>query len=238
MAIRGGGSAAGRSRPIPPVRDDAGGWRERSTQPRVEALEAARARSLERATRFVHAALALLHESMSADFPVRLVIERSGLSRRAFYDLFDGKDDLLVAVYEETIRVMCAEIGDQLGSVHDPTARLRLIVTELFRRSSSNRGVQASALMSAEYNRLGALRPAPLRAAVEPAVALLRGEIESAMEAGVVRRDDPAALARIVLDLGLAHIDTRLLDSADGSTPLVTADILWRFCSHGLGVPE
>ena len=92
--------------------------------------------------------------------------------------------------------------------------------------------------MSAEYKRLAAVRPTELRAALEPAVLLLRNEIEDAMRANVVRQDDPTVLARIVLNLGLAHINTRLLDTADGSTPVVTADSLWRFCHHGLGVRE
>jgi AcrR family transcriptional regulator len=213
-----------------------GGWRERSTNTKVEALEAARERSLERATHFVQAAFALLHESRSADFSVRQVIARSGLSRRAFYELFESKDDLLVAVYEETIRVMCDEIRRELEGIGDPVERLRVIVTELFMRSSSADRVQASALMSAEYKRLASLRPSELRAAIEPALSLLRSELEDAMRAGVVGEDDPKVLARIVLNLGLAHINTRLLDAADGETPLVTPESLWRFFRHGLDI--
>lgn len=212
------------------------GWRERSTKSRAHAASAVQLRSLERATKFVRAALTLMSTTLTTDFSVRHVIERAGLSRRAFYELFESKDDLLVAVYEETIRMMVGEIQERIGWVDDPVERLRIIVTEVFVRSSSGPSVRESALLSTEYQRLAVLRPKELREAIEPAVALLRGEIEQAMLKGLVPRDDPAVLARILLNVASAHISTALLETSNGASGGVSADDLWKFCRQGLGV--
>jgi AcrR family transcriptional regulator len=212
------------------------GWRERSTASRAHAAEAVRIRSLERATKFVHAALSLMSATLTVDFSVRQVIERAGLSRRAFYDLFESKDDLLVAVYEETIRMMVGEIEVLIAEVDDPIERLRIIVTELFLRSSTGPSVRESALLSTEYRRLGVLRPKELREAIEPSIALMRREIERAMDASLIPPDDPSVLAKILLNVASAHITTALLETSSATTGGITTDDLWKFCRQGLGV--
>ncbi len=101
--------------------------------------------------------------------------------------------------------------------------------------------MRQSALMSTEYKRLAALRPKELREAIAPAVGLLRVEIERAMNAGIVRRDDPLVLARILLNVGSAHINTALLETSDGARSGMTSDLprlrdLWKFCRHVLEI--
>ena len=211
------------------------GWRERSTR---LSSEATRQRSLERATAFVLSALALLEETLSADFSVRQVIARSGLSRRAFYEIFEGKDDLLIATYEETIRRLVQGLDDKLAMVEAPVERLRVIVDRLFVGSASDERVQHAAVMTREYMRLAVLQPDAMRGAIEPAIAYLRTEIAHAMEVGAIRSDDAAVLAMMLFNFGVAHIPTRVLETRGGGDPTITATAHWNFCRRALGVED
>ena len=72
-------------------------WRPRAADRVTRAL---RARAGARNDRFLQTALQLLSDGRS-DFSVREFIEMSQMSTRSFYESFDGKDDLLLAIYEE-----------------------------------------------------------------------------------------------------------------------------------------
>src|SRR3984893_7918758 len=67
-------------------------------------LRNARARAQARSDRFVSAAIELLGERDESDFTIQDVVDRSNMSQRTFYTFFDGKDSLLLAVYETILR--------------------------------------------------------------------------------------------------------------------------------------
>src|SRR5207302_1856496 len=75
-------------------------WRERAVS---RSLTAARSRAEERVQRFLDAAFALIDEKGTTDFTIQEVIDRSNQSLRAFYQHFNGKDELLLALFEETV---------------------------------------------------------------------------------------------------------------------------------------
>ena len=54
--------------------------------------------------RFLDAAFELIDEKGTTDFTIQEVIDRSKQSLRGFYQYFDGKDELLLALFEETVR--------------------------------------------------------------------------------------------------------------------------------------
>ena len=54
--------------------------------------------------RFLDAAFELIDEKGSTEFTIQEVIERSKQSLRGFYEYFDGKDELVLALFEETVR--------------------------------------------------------------------------------------------------------------------------------------
>src|SRR2546427_8222498 len=76
-------------------------WRQRAVS---RSLSAARSRAEQRVQRFLDAALDLIDEKDTTDFTIQEVVDRSKQSLRGFYQYFDGKDDLLLALFEETIR--------------------------------------------------------------------------------------------------------------------------------------
>ena len=76
-------------------------WRQRAVS---RSLNAARSRAEQRVQRFLDAAFALIDEKGTTDFTIQEVIDRSKQSLRGFYQYFDGKDELLLALFEETVR--------------------------------------------------------------------------------------------------------------------------------------
>ena len=76
-------------------------WEDRTAQ---RVMEGSREQILERSRRIVEAAYELLEEDGLEGLTIRAVLNKTGLSRRAFYERFEGKDDLVLAVFEQTIQ--------------------------------------------------------------------------------------------------------------------------------------
>src|SRR4051812_21175223 len=90
-------------------------WRERAVS---RSLNAARSRAEVRVQRFLDAAFELIDEKGSTEFTIQEVIDRSKQSLRGFYQYFTVKDELLLALFEETVR----EATDDLRTVVDATS--------------------------------------------------------------------------------------------------------------------
>jgi len=84
-------------------------WEERSTH---RVLAAHREQILERSRQIVEAAYQLLEEKGLEGLTIRAVLTKTGLSRRAFYERFADKDELVLAVFEETIRLATNHYGE------------------------------------------------------------------------------------------------------------------------------
>src|SRR4051794_39783354 len=97
-------------------------WRQRAVS---RSLNAARSRAEQRVQRFLDAAFSLIDEKGTTEFTIQEVIDRSKQSLRGFYQYFDGKDELLLALFEEAI----GESIDDLRAVVEvetaPPERLR-----------------------------------------------------------------------------------------------------------------
>ena len=106
-------------------------WRQRAVS---KSLKAARSRAEKRVQRFMDAAFELIDEKGTTDFTIQEVIDRSEQSLRGFYQYFDGKDELLLALFEETVRRgrrrpaprrrRGIEADRPVARVHDPVARV------------------------------------------------------------------------------------------------------------------
>src|SRR4029453_10037337 len=103
-------------------------WRQRAVS---RSLHAARSRAEERVQRFMDAAFDLIDEKGTTDFPIQEVIDRSKQSLRGFYQYFDGKDELLLALFEETVRESVDDLQDVIHAESEPLARLRAFTIRL-----------------------------------------------------------------------------------------------------------
>ena len=203
------------------------GWEERST---ARVLHSARRRAVERGRRIVAAAREIVAESGLDGLTVQKVRERTGVSLRAFYQRFVGKDDLLVAVFEETLRAAATSLAARTADITDPVERLRMLVTGIFTGGISDEVLKQSVPLSHEHLRLAEARPAELRFALEPLTVLLAEHLAAGIEAGVVRRSDPRRLAVLVLHLVFAQIHAVVLGTVEERDVERSGVELWEFC--------
>src|SRR5262249_8234309 len=103
-------------------------WRQRAVS---RSLRAARSRAEQRVQRFLDAAFELIDEKGTTEFTIQEVVDRSKQSLRGFYQYLDGKDELLLALFDDTI----GECLEDLGTVADPESkpleRLRAFMVRL-----------------------------------------------------------------------------------------------------------
>lgn len=209
-------------------------WRSRTADRATRDL---RKRAESRSDQFLAIALELLSEGGAENLSVRKVIEKSDMSLRSFYQLFGGKDDLFLAIYEEVIlggldRQMAAV--DQAGP--DPLSRLRAFLeAEWIANEESVPMLRRSLVVY--HQRLMETRPTELAAVLEPqhrALAELLGECRAAGLGGP--QLDDSATASILMQLMISTLQARVLgfQTAAGS---IDIDQLWAFVLPGFSPP-
>jgi AcrR family transcriptional regulator len=208
------------------------GWQERAlhrTRPR------ARKRAVARGSQFLATAIELMGETGGVDFTVQALVDRSGLSLRSFYQHFGGKDELLLALYEELMKDFVAELRGEVMRSRDPISRLkRFCVTFMDRSDRVHTG--GGRALTVYHLGLAADRPADFKKALEPELALLRELVEAAVAAEVVRADlSPAQITELLSStlMSIAQIGMFGI-SAAGSE--LSPEEVWAWC-HGAIVP-
>ena len=216
-------------------------WEERTTN---RVIETGRDQILERSRQIVAAAYELLDEDGLEGLTIRAVLTKTGLSRRAFYERFADKDDLMLAVFEQTIRLATNYYSEQVGALADPIQRLKHIVTSIglgraavdaVQKSQSNR---RGAAMSREHLRLAESRPSDLQIALRPLIELIAQQLSDGMQVGLVRNDDPQRLATLVYNLVSTTLHTEFLaqenSQLDHGHRAKLADDVWEFCRRAI----
>ncbi|MCX7283224.1 MAG: helix-turn-helix domain containing protein [Novosphingobium sp.] len=192
----------------------------------------------------VEAAYQLLDEVGLEGLTIRAVLARTGLARRAFYDRFDSKDELVLEVFARTLRTAAVLFSAEIAGIAPAMDRLRLIVCGIVMgrmdhgAAGSGETSRRSAALSREHLRLADTRPEDLRRALAPLVDLIAAEIARGMERGEVRRGDAAALAMLVYNLVATTVHTELLaeeaEAADRARREALAGEIWEFARRAL----
>ncbi len=218
-----------------PIDDEAQpAWRQRAVS---RSLHAARSRAEKRAQRFIDAAFELIDEKGSTEFTIQEVIDRSKQSLRGFYQYFDGKDELLLALYEEMIRESVDDIRDAVEAETDPLARLRAFVIRLHEwcdptETRRKRGSHNRRPISEFSVQLAANHPDRVKAGMAPQAQLLVQLLDDAVAAGEIEVADTRRTAALVLRTVMySWFGNRL---AQSPALRITAEDTWEFCLHGL----
>jgi AcrR family transcriptional regulator len=216
-------------------------WEQRSTH---RVLEARRDQILERSRQIVAAAYELLDKEGLEGLTIRAVLKRTGLSRRAFYERFADKDELVLAVFEETIRLATRHYSEQVKSLQDPVERLKLIITSIVLGKSAlpeaddERANRRGAAMSREHLRLAESRPDDLQRALSPLTTFIAQQLTDGMQAGSVRQCPPERLAALVYNLVATTTHTELLAQKtarpDRAHRAQLARDIWEFCRRAI----
>jgi AcrR family transcriptional regulator len=195
----------------------------------------------------LEAAYALLEEGGHEALTIRAVLSRTGLARRAFYELFEGKDDLILAVFEDILQAAATTFAAEIAGIGNPMDRLKLIVTNLVlgahakanRRNRRDDGFdRLGIVLSREHLRLTDSRPAELQNALRPLLGLIADLLEQGMAAGVVRESSPQRMAMLIYNLVSTTLHREYLapDGSNGGPAhwAALADDLWDFCRRAI----
>jgi AcrR family transcriptional regulator len=96
-------------------------------------LDPARERAESKVQAFLDAALDLVNSDSGQEFTVQEVIERSGQSLRSFYQHFNGKYELLLALFEDAVHTAGAQMREAVAESDDPMQRLHIFAVEYYR---------------------------------------------------------------------------------------------------------
>ena len=209
-------------------------WRKRAVS---RSLDAARSRAERRAQRFLDAAFELIDEKGTTEFTIQEVIDRSKQSLRGFYRYFDGKDELLLALFEETVRESVEDIGAVVEAEAEPIERLRAFTIRLHEwcepvETPRKRGRHNRRPISEFSAQLAVNHPERVQAAVEPISRILLGLLDEAVQANAIKVADTRRTAALVLRTVMySWFGNRLVQN-----PRVrpSAEETWEFCLHGL----
>ena len=97
-------------------------WAERAAD-RSEAVQRSRARQIEQATLIVRAARRLITERGDR-FTTQELVKEAGVALQTFYRIFGGKDQLLLAVFEDMIAESCAQYEEAARQSGKPLAEV------------------------------------------------------------------------------------------------------------------
>jgi AcrR family transcriptional regulator len=234
---------------------EAPSWRDLAV---ARSLNPARTRAEKRVQRFLDAAIELMDSGDSTEFTVQEVVERSGQSLRSFYQYFGGKHELMLALFEESVRTTVDHLRERVDEEDDPLERLHRFVVEYYQlcrpapKRKSAKGAKATKSSAASTSSPRRLSPSPVLVefaqqlltahpaeaarVFTPLVAYFDEIFDAAADAGAIRagldhrRVAGVALEAIMFNAFSATIAgaSLQLDGADA------AEELWDLLFHGL----
>jgi AcrR family transcriptional regulator len=204
----------------------------RSVDPAREAAEA-------RVQRFLDTALELMQSPGGEDFTIQKLVERSGLSLRSFYHHFAGKYELLVAVFEESIRATAAHLSTAVESASDPLDGIRIFVTEYYRMCRGHPSQPDTQVPSRAFgnfaHQLLYNHPSEAGQAFVPLVQLLRRLLDEAAAADAIDPTlDREQVAGVVLQAIMFNAFATTITGSSTDEAPGRGDLLWQLLVRGL----
>ena len=126
-------------------------------------------------------------------FTVSQVVAAAGTSLKSFYRCFTGKDELLVALFEDDARRGAAALLSMVDGEADPLERLRVVVVGLFGLLTVDGRLPYAAALVREHLRLAESHPDRLRGVLHPFVSVFEDAVSAAQVSGAVRAGDARA---------------------------------------------
>lgn len=204
-------------------------WKQRAVE---RSIKTAKLRAAQRVQRFLDAAQAIIIEKGSTDFTVQEVVDRSASRCAAFYLQFDGKHELLLALFEDALSRSADQIRAATESHTDPLERLQVAVQLLYEASRPDPTAKRP-LFTDFAPRLLVTHPAEVKVAHAPLLALLTELMDAAHDAGKLRNTiNPKRVAAMTMQT-VMFIAQSSGGPDDATTHPITAEEVWDFCSRG-----
>lgn len=211
------------------ILSDEPAWKQRAVE---RSTKAAKLRAERRVQRFLDAAQAIITEKGTTDFTVQEVVDRARQSLRSFYQHFDGKHELLLALFEDALLRATEQIRAAAACLADPLERLKVAVQLLFELSRPDPAARRP-LFTDFAPRLLISHPTEVRGAHAPLLALLTELLTEAAGAGRLRSEvDPRRAAALTMQTVMFVAQSAVV-SDDDDLPVLSADEVWDFCANG-----
>ena len=194
--------------------------------------------------RFIGAALELITTNGGKDFTVQEVVERSGQSLRSFYQHFDGKHELLLALFEEsvlsTVQYLRAQISRRVRSPRAVAPVRDRVLPGLQPSDGPERAMArkgAPPVVTDFAQQLLTERPKEAARAFAPLVDMFCELLDDALAAGVVRTGLGSRAAGMVLEAVMFNAFSSTIGgtSAHGDDTMA-AEELWDLVANGIVV--
>lgn len=204
-------------------------WKQRAVE---RSIRTAKLRAEQRVQRFLDAAQAIITEKGSTDFTVQEVVDRSKQSLRSFYLQFDGKHELLLALFEDALGRSADQIRAAASGHDDPLDQLRVSVELLFEFSRPDPTARRP-LFTDFAPQLLISHPAEVKVAHTPLLALFTELMEKAHASGELRGDvNPRRMAAMTMQT-VMFIAQSSGANDDATVHPIAAEEVWNFCSRG-----
>lgn len=203
-------------------------WKQRAVE---RSTQAAKRRAEQRVERFLDAAQAIMAEKGTTDFTVQEVVDRSKQSLRSFYQHFDGKHELLLALFEDAMSKSADQLRTIAAEQSAPLDRLRVVVQELFKSSRPDPTGRQRPLFSDFALRLLVSHPAEMRVANAPLLTLFTELMQELEDAHLLRE---GFKAKRVAALTMQTVMFNAQSSGQDAAHPLTADEIWDYCAHGI----
>ena len=204
-------------------------WKQRAVE---RSTKAAKLRAQQRVERFLDAAQVIISENGSTDFTVQQVVDRSRQSLRSFYQHFDGKHELLLALFEDALGRAANQILAAASGAEDPLDRLKVAVQLLFELCRPDPTAQRP-LFTDFAPQLLVSHPAEVKAAHAPLISLLTDLMEQVADAGGLRpQSDPRRLAALTMETVMFIAQSSGAIDDETIHP-ISAEEAWDFCARG-----
>ncbi|WP_371541628.1 TetR/AcrR family transcriptional regulator [Streptomyces sp. NBC_00554] len=190
------------------------------------ALDARQREAAEDVERILAAAVAVMERAAPAEPRVSDIVVEAGISNKAFYRYFGGKDDLVLAVMERGIGIVRSYLEHQMAKEEDPAGKVARWIRGSLAQLSDARLARVSRAVSAEL-----IASADLRVAEEEITRPLRDLLlDPVAELGSAdpRRDADAVFAAVFGTM-------RRLQALDVRPGHDDAEHLVGFCLNALG---
>ncbi|MBD0021686.1 TetR family transcriptional regulator [Gordonia pseudamarae] len=208
--------------------NDEPAWKQRAVE---RSIKTAKLRAEQRVQRFLDAAQAIITEKGTTEFTVQEVVDRSRQSLRSFYLQFDGKHELLLALFEDALNKAAAQIRVAAESETDPVERLHIATTLLFELSRPD-PTATRPLFSDFAPQLLLTHPNEVRVAHAPLIALFAELMSDAADSGHLDSTiAPRRLAAMTMQTIMFIAQSSAPETPDAHP--IAADEVWEFCSKG-----
>ncbi|WP_316574337.1 TetR/AcrR family transcriptional regulator [Nocardia canadensis] len=209
-------------------------WKQRAVE---RSLKTAKLRAEVRVQRFLDAAQAIITEKGTTDFTVQEVVDRSKQSLRSFYLQFDGKHELLLALFEDALGRAADQIRAAADGRSNPLEQLRVAVELLYELSRPDPSATRP-LFTDFAPQLLISHPVEVKTAHAPLLALFRELMDKAAAEGKLRPGVNTRRIGAMTMQTVMFIAQSSSSADDATTKPISAEEVWDFCSRGFAAPE